>query len=344
MRLPFGVPKIAPRLVRTLAAALSALLAAPASYGQVRTIELTEQASAKPVALSCTVGRTTRIFFPEPSRRLKVSAGGKERLGVRFVATNPQAVVEASPQSAGATGTIEFTGPSGILTILVTAVDSEAPSEIRLVHPRAPATSPPQDPRARAPTATPLKRPTLAPPPTPTHSPAPTPSAVAPPPDLSPRLRSASTQPEAPQQVSPRQPVETPALLPAPSPTANVPTLDVSELLQLRPVVIGRREGLPGQRPLILEDALKSEVNIWLRFRLVGGGSERVGQISWEHGPLSSFLQTIEGKDLRLIVKLPRSSVSKKTRVRIRLEGEKADRTFSLDSPWLSSFLRSLVR
>jgi hypothetical protein len=83
---------------------------------------------------------------------------------------------------------------------------------------------------------------------------------------------------------------------------------------------------------------------VWLRFRLVGGSKVRVSAMSWEHGPLTSFLQATEDKDLRLIVRLPRPSVSKKTRVRIRLEGEKADRSFALDSPWLSSFLRSLVR
>jgi hypothetical protein len=350
MRLPFGVPKIAPWATRARGMALVALLVPAPARGEVRTITLNDRAQEKAVRLSCTVARTTRVVFPEPSQRLKVSAGAKERLGIRFVAALPRATVEVTPVAAGASGTIEFTGASGVLTLLITAVESEMASDVRLAFPDPPPVSRPEQ---RAPPAPTRQTPVVA-----RIPPALTPT----PPSASPQVRPAAT-PTPIASVSqltagPPSPTpeptsaQSPQLLsgagqgptPTASPSAMVPPLDVSELLQLRPVAIGRREGLPGQRPLILEDALKSDANVWLRFRLVGGSKERVGAISWEHGPLTSFLQAPQGKDLRLIVRLPRPNVNKKTRVRIRLEGEKGDRSFALDSPWLSSFLRSLVR
>lgn len=321
---------------------LLALLAPATATAQVRTVVLTDEVRAKPIAVSCRVAHTTRIVFPEPSKRLKVSSGAKELLGIRFVATQPRAVVEVAPTSAGASGTIEFIGVSGALTIRLAAIDGTAASEVRFALPEAPApvkppaasprpriggTSRPLAPAARstAETAPPLIPPSLAPTPAGSLPPAPSDSPLIP----------------APQPTASSTPTSTPEPVATPSPA--VPTLDVSELLQLRPVVIGRREGLPGQRPVVLEDALKSQSNVWLRFRVVGGSKDKVASISWEHGPLTPFLQASEGKDLRVVVRLPRADVSKKSRVRIRLEGEKTDRAFALGSPWLSSFLRSLV-
>lgn len=351
MRLRFSVPKIALWAARTLGMAMAALLVPAPARGEVRTITLNDRSQEKAVPLSCTVARTTRIVFPEPSRRLKVSAGAKERLGIRFVATLPRAIIEVMPVAAGASGTIEFTGASGALTLLITAVESESASDVRLAFPDPP-TAP--RPEQRAPPAPATRQapvgaripPALTPTPPPAGPqvrPAATPSPVA---ALSQPIAGPTSPTPEPTSAQPPQlqSAAGQAPTPSPSPSTMVPSLDVSELLQLRPVAIGRREGLPGQRPLILEDAFKSDANVWLRFRLVGGSKERVSVISWEHGPLTSFLQVPEGKDLRLIVRLTRSNVSKKTRVRIRLEGEKADRSFALDSPWLSSFLRSLVR
>jgi hypothetical protein len=316
-----------------------ALLAPTAVSAQVRTVVLTDVVREKPIAVSCRVSQATRIVFPEPSRRLKVSPGAKEALGIRFVATQPRAVVEVSPVSAGATGTIEFVGLSGLLTVRLASVDGAAPNEVRLALPEADAPAKPipvptpwlataGTPRPVAPTtrSTAEKMGPLVPP-----SLAPTPAASPPPSSLA-------------SAVAPKQePAPTPSATPAATPAPSVAPLDVSELLQLRPVVIGRREGLPGQRPVVLEDALKSQSNVWLRFRVVGGGKDRVASISWEHGPLTTFLQASEGKDLRVVVRLSRADVSKKSRVKIRLEGETTDRSFALGSPWLSSFLRSLV-
>jgi hypothetical protein len=319
-----------------------ALLAPATATAQVRTVVLTDEVREKPIAVSCRVAHTTRVVFPEPSKRLKVSPGAKEQLGIRFVATQPRAVVEITPVSAGASGTIEFTGVSGVLTVRLAAIDGSAASEVRLALPEAPA------PGKATPAASP-RPPTVG-------NPRPlakaTRSAVEPdpvvPPSLAPvpagsLLPSPSASPAPPAPLPAASPTPTP--VPATSATASpaVAPLDVSELLQLRPVVIGRREGLPGQRPVVLEDALKSQSNVWLRFRVVGGSKDRVASISWEHGALTSFVQASEGKDLRVVVRLPRAEVSKKSRVRIRLEGEKTDRAFALGSPWLSSFLRSLV-
>jgi hypothetical protein len=332
-RAPFGT-------VETAMFWLAALLAPAVATAQVRTIVLTDDVRGKPIVVSCRVAQTTRVLFPEPSKRLKVSPGAKEQLGIRFVATQPRAVVEVTPVSAGASGTIEFTGVSGVLTVRLAAIDGSAASEVRLALPEVAA------PVKAIPTASPRPTTVGTPRPLPKATRSPTNSEPVVPPSLAP-APAGSLLPSASPPVPTPTPTASPSPTPVPAPTATaspaVAPLDVSELLQLRPVVIGRREGLPGQRPVVLEDALKSQSNVWLRFRVVGGSKDKIASISWEHGPLTSFLQASEGKDLRVVVRLPRAEVSKKSRVRIRLEGEKTDRAFALGSPWLSSFLRSLV-
>ena len=117
--------------------------------------------------------------------------------------------------------------------------------------------------------------------------------------------------------------------------------MDAGELAALTPVKIGRREGLTGQRIIVLEDALRSDRNLFLRFRVLRGAATKVVSVKWEAGDVPTCAQAIDGKDLRLVVQLPRQRVSKKTRVEVRLS-EGGPYTFALSSPWFSSFLSSL--
>jgi hypothetical protein len=119
--------------------------------------------------------------------------------------------------------------------------------------------------------------------------------------------------------------------------------VDLQELLLLTPERIGREEALPGQRPVILEDALKSNTNVFLRFRAVGAAKEKnqVASVSWEHGVIRSYTVVPSGRDLRILVQLPRARVSKATRISMKLTSGDSYK-FALSAPWFSSFLRSV--
>jgi hypothetical protein len=108
-------------------------------------------------------------------------------------------------------------------------------------------------------------------------------------------------------------------------------------------VVIGRREGLPGQRAMTLVDALDGRDSIWLRFRLEDGASSRVSRVSWEHGEVTTFEQVADGQDRRVVVQLPRAQVTAKTRVSLEVAGGPTYR-FPLTAPTLARLLRSLFQ
>jgi hypothetical protein len=135
-----------------------------------------------------------------------------------------------------------------------------------------------------------------------------------------------------------------PALPPPPVVVAPAPpALDMEGLLRARPVSIDRREGRPGQRPMVLVDALHGDEWIWLRFRLDGGSQDRVEGVSWEHGEITRFVQEPAGEDLRLVVQVPRSAVTRKTRVSVRLAGGVSYK-FALSSSTLTNFVKELFR
>jgi hypothetical protein len=85
-------------------------------------------------------------------------------------------------------------------------------------------------------------------------------------------------------------------------------------------VPIGRREGLPGQPVLLLEDALETEEWIWYRMRLEGGAREQIAALEWERGPLSDYQQVSDGADRRILLRVPRHLVSRRTRLVLTLE------------------------
>ena len=155
----------------------------------------------------------------------------------------------------------------------------------------------------------------LGEPPSPAPSPAPPPSTVAaPPPAAS-----------------------------APPATPGAPALDLQGILKATPRAIERREGLPGQRPMVLKDALFGDEWVWLRFHLEGGASARVDRVWWEQGDITTYVQEASGKDLRIVVQIPRGAVSKKTRVSLRVAAGPAYR-FALTPSTLTSFFREIFK
>lgn len=272
----------------------------------VRTFTVPPAAEG-PVRVSCPAGETTRILLPEALRQLKASAEDRKRLGLAVERTQPQGVVTVSPRAPGAAARVEFRGPTRVIELMIEPSIAATPTPARVAQRAAAPTQPPPDP----------------PTPTPAPSPPPTavPTATAAPPTPTPEPATATAQPAA---------------TPTPTPAA-------SELLWAKAVVIGRREGLPGQRPMVLVDALNGRDSIWLRFRLEGGAGSRVARVSWEHGDVTTFEEVADGKDRRVVVQLPRALVTSKTRVALEVAGGPTYR-FPLTAPTLARLLRSLFQ
>jgi hypothetical protein len=159
------------------------------------------------------------------------------------------------------------------------------------------------------------------------------------------RLGEASSSPAAEETSAPPPPAAPPATVEAPAPptTPAPPALDLQGLLRATPRAIDRREGLPGQRPMVLKDALFGDEWVWLRFHLEGGALARVDRVWWEQGDITSYVQEANGKDLRIVVQIPRAAVSKKTRVSLRVATGPAYR-FALTPSTLTSFFKELFK
>jgi hypothetical protein len=134
-----------------------------------------------------------------------------------------------------------------------------------------------------------------------------------------------------------------PPASPAPPAAPGPPPLDLQGLLRATPRTIDRREGLPGQRPMILKDALFGDDLVWLRFHLEGGASDRVDRVWWEKGDITTYVQEANGKDLRIVVQIPRAALSKKTRVSLKVAAGPAYR-FALTPSTLTSFFKELFK
>jgi hypothetical protein len=159
-----------------------------------------------------------------------------------------------------------------------------------------------------------------------------------------PAVENASATPLPPSSPPPSSRVEgPPPAAPAPAAPPGPPPLDLQGLLRATPRTIDRREGLPGQRPMVLKDALFGDEWVWLRFHLEGGASDRVDRVWWQQGDITTYVQEANGKDLRIIVQIPRAVVSKKTRVSLRVAAGPAYR-FALTPSTLTSFFRELFK
>ena len=284
----------------------------------VRTVTLPAD-PASVVRVRCPVAEVTRIVLPEPLRQLKASAEDKAALGLRLERAKPTAVLSVRPAAHPRQGRIEFRGTTLVVQLALETAAEGSASEVRLLMP-APARPPTPTP---APVTVPA---TLPPTPVPSASPTPAP----PPPTPAPTVAPTPT------------PLPTPSA-PAPSPTPAPDTVGPGELLWAKPLPIGRREGLPGQPPMVLVDALSGRESIWFRFRLEGGAPTRLSRVSWEHGDVTSFQQEPEGKDRRIVVRLPKSRVTIRTRLELVVDGGPTYR-FALNAPTLSNALKSLFQ
>ena len=279
----------------------------------VRTVSLPAD-PAGTVRIRCPVDEETRIVFPEPLRQLKASAEDKAALGIRLERAKPAAALVVRPTTHPRSGRLEFRGPRLVVQLVIETAASGRASEVRLVAPPAPSTSPLIAAAAVA-------------------SPTPPPPTPAP----------AATLPATPPPTPEPTPLPTPAPTPTPTPAATPPpdAMGSGELLWARPLVINRREGLPGQPAMILVDALSARESIWFRFRLEGGAPTRLSGVSWEHGDVTTFQQEPEGKDRSIVVRLPRSRVTRRTRLELAVESGPTYR-FALNAPTLSNALKSL--
>jgi hypothetical protein len=310
----------------------------------VRTIPLSAAALARPIRIECPVDQTTRIVFPQPFVNVKTSAGAREALGLIPEASKPRGVIRVVPRSHPAKATIEARGPSVVLTLLLQAVPKGVGSEVRLtIEPLPPAqpvaspapsvpashSDPPAEGESAAPTAESL----------PDSWGSPAPAAVA--------AEPAGVEP-TPVPVSQAHDLApspaSAALIPptvAPGASAQPPAMDLAGLLRAQPVAIGRREGLPGQRPFVLVDALRGDARVWFRFKLQGGAADRITTVALGTQQVGTFLQEADGKDLRVVVQVPRGQVIKKARLVFRTPNS-GEYRFALDAPTLTNFLKSL--
>jgi hypothetical protein len=175
--------------------------------------------------------------------------------------------------------------------------------------------------------------------PAPTPSPTPTPAPI-PVPTMTPTPAPTSTPTPAPT------PVYLPAATPTPTPAPPAPAAQNTPLspgiMLSKPIKIGRVEGMPGQKEVILEDALDSAEWLILRFRIKGGAKERVASARWEQGVIHRMEQGVEGKDLRFAIQIPKAFVSKSTKIELTLEsGSKYN--FPLTGTTLVQWLQHLL-
>jgi hypothetical protein len=270
------------------------------------------------VRVPCPVHAVTRVRFPEPLRELRLARAERLSLGVRIVASSPQALIEVSPTVHPRRALLRFRGPDSSLSLELETTASGSNAEIDLVRSAA-------EPPAASPSPVTIEAATMGP----------SPSAPPPPSPAGADAPAGSTE-AAP---APSRPPATAGTGPAPGPASVV--FDLSSLLRATPVSIGRREGLPGQPPMVLVDALRGEALVWLRFTLENGAAERIKAVSWEQGAIPAFTQEPVGRDLRVVVQLPRGQVTRKTRVVLETVSGGRYR-FALSSGTLAGFFRSL--
>jgi hypothetical protein len=158
---------------------------------------------------------------------------------------------------------------------------------------------------------------------------------------------SAPTEPP-PVSLAPATPAPAPVPT-APPPAAEAPSrstppvLHLDDLLRAQPVAIGRREGLPGHPEMVLVDALRGDEWIWFRFRLEGGAARRIARVAWEQGDISTYVQEASGKDLRLLVQVPRAAVSRRAHLSLEIAAGPTY-TFALGDRSFGRFLKELFR
>jgi len=311
---------------------------------------------------------------------VRVSRGATDAMGIVLEASRPAGVIAIRPENHPASGTVTLRGPSVLVTLVLWTAAEGIGSEIRVIVPGPsdsshPAAAP-ADPADRSRTATApaasgdrSKSPstllagrggvatTGGASETPQSLPVAKPPSVVPADDTSHGTATADPGPIRSDEMAKTASIPLPGAEgtsdPAPSavlrpiagevghgPSAQE-TLDLEGLLLARPEHIGRREGLPGQPPLTLDDALKSDAWVWLRFTLPGGAASRIEEVSWENGLIRAYQTQPVKSDLRIVVQLPRARVTKRTRITVKV-APGGSYKFALSAPWLSTFVRGL--
>lgn len=242
------------------------------------------------------------MVLPEPLHELRVARAARRALGLSVERTRPEGVLRVDPRGREGAALVELRGPTLRLRLTLETVPGDDDAEVRLDAAG----------RARAPA-----------------SPEPAPAVTA----------AVAPEPTAPPPVPAATPAAT-APPPSPSPAPAV-VFDVSNLMRATPIPIGRREGLPGQPAMVLVDALRGESHLWLRFTLEGGAAARVRQATWDRGPLTTFTQEAVGRDLRVVVQLPRAEVTRRTRVALAMDSGATYR-FALSSGTLADLWRKI--
>jgi hypothetical protein len=309
------------------------------------------------VSVSCAVGKTTRIVFPGEAEDLDLPGVETLRLlGFKVLEQTPRATISVTPARHPASGTIRFQGTLTFEVRIETTPDG-APKEVWLV-PAKPPSPPPA--AAQKPTARPVvvqdarrSAPAKA------TGPSAEPPSVASSDGGSPpgrheeplltALQPASVEPPAQSFPTPAQSLPTPPLGAADS---SIPSskeqgsggVDLSGVLSATPEVIGRREGLPGQKPCVLVDALKGDgpqAFVWLRFRLEGGAHAVLEHVTRDGQEVTNLSQEVVGPDLRIVVQVRKADLTKRSRVTLKFAGTPSY-DFKVSSNTLAHFLKEL--
>jgi hypothetical protein len=97
-----------------------------------------------------------------------------------------------------------------------------------------------------------------------------------------------------------------------------------------------------------LVDLLEGSRHVWLRFAVREAKGARLERISWEHGPITTYVveEVDGGRRLAVVVQLPRRNdagtplITKHTRVHLKLDD--GERRFPLSAPWFGTAVKGL--
>ena len=130
-----------------------------------------------------------------------------------------------------------------------------------------------------------------------------------------------------------------------PSPAATVPPglFDLQGLLRAKAVPIGRTEGLPGQLPMVLTDAMQGAEWVWLRFELVGGAARRIASVTLDQSTIEAYQAEPAGKNLRVFAQIPRGRFSPRSRLVLNV-ADGPSYTFALNAGRLGDVFKRLFR
>jgi hypothetical protein len=294
------------------------VVGALAAVLETRTVEVPVEAR-RSIRVECAVGTMTRVVFPEPLLTLRWSRGAREALGARLRSTAPVGIVEVQPTRLDTSGSLEARGPSQAVNVDLTVVPKGAPLEVRLVITGARRLEELGADRAASTPSTALEvmpaRGTLS---DANSLPARGDGAVETTSEPSAVGSAASLGGVGPETAAPQ------GLSFASADVLSLPALrkaNVAGLPNTEVVPIGRREVQPGRREVVLLDALQGRDWVWFRFLVQGGARDHVEGLSWDNRQVDSYQAETLGRDLRLVVRIPRRLVKAKSKATLCVGG-----------------------